>query len=88
MQYNITHSLHSERGKMEKNNSYFKCTTRDGKMHFFDKRCNSVKKIFDGNMLAFKENSGKREITLAIIPIDFIETIENINAPSAYEEEK
>ena len=77
MQYNIKHSLHPGRGEMSNTKKYFKCTTRDGRTHFFDQKCNRLD-AWKGRMLDFieeDEESGELN-TLALIPIDFVAIVE------------
>ena len=68
---------------MEKTDNYFICITKDDRLLDFGKRCNNVDKWNDFAII-FKETNLKndRYVALAIIPIEFIKTIENINAPN------
>ena len=67
---------------MDKENNYFVCRTKDGHSFDFGRRCNNVNK-WNGDCIIFKDKNideGTYAV-LAIIPVDFIEIIKNVNAP-------
>ena len=67
---------------MNESKGYYRCTTRNHTVFHFQKRCNWID-LWGEKMICFYEKNfnTNQNVVLAIIPIDLIAAIENINAP-------